>query len=103
MTLFSRSLFEYITEEGGLPGNRLSTFAKLLRDKGGKFAEALLEAKEGTILAPSNEAFEKVDQGRLDFILGQDYLRAEMLGLHFVRERITSVDRKIQLNGDLVS
>ena len=70
--------------------------------KGGKFAEALLEAKEGTILAPSDEAFEKVDKERLDFIIGNDYLRAEMLGLHFVRERITSTDRKIQGSEDMV-
>ena len=85
-----------------MPGNRLGKFAKLLRDKGGKFAEALLEAKEGTVLAPSDEAFEKVDQERLDFIIGNDYLRAEMLGLHFVRERITSTDYKIQKSGDEV-
>ena len=81
--IVARTLFEYINEEGKRPGNRLSKFAKLLRDKGGKFAEALLEAKEGTILAPSNEALEKVDKERLDFIIGNDYLRAEMLGLHF--------------------
>ena len=74
----------------------------MLRDKGGKFAEALLEAKEGTVLAPSDEAFEKVDQERLNFIIGHDYLRAEMLGLHFVRERVTSADYKIQASGDQV-
>ena len=60
------------------------------------------EAKDGTILAPSDEAFEKVDKERLDFIIGNDYLRAEMLGLHFVRERITSTDRKIQGSDDMV-
>jgi uncharacterized surface protein with fasciclin (FAS1) repeats len=53
-------------------------------------------------LAPSDEAFEKVDKERLDFIIGNDYLRAEMLGLHFVRERITSTDRKIQGSDDMV-
>ena len=42
-------------EEGADPNNRLSKFASLLRDKGGLFSEALLEAKEGTLLAPSNE------------------------------------------------
>ena len=52
LMIVARSLYEYVSEEGRLPGNRLSKFAKLLRDKGGKFAEALLEAKEGTILAP---------------------------------------------------
>ena len=50
----------------------------------------------------SDEAFDKVDKERLDFIIGNDYLRAEMLGLHFVRERITSTDRKIQVSDDLV-
>ena len=53
-------------------------------------------------MAPSDEAFEKVDKERLDFIIGNDYLRAEMLGLHFVRERITSTDRKIQGSDDMV-
>ncbi len=74
----------------------------MLRDKGGLFAEALLEAKEGTLLAPSNEAFERVDKERLDYILGSDYLRAEMLGLHFVRDRIVSTDYKIRVGGDAV-
>lgn len=102
LMIVARSLYEYVSEEGRLPGNRLGKFAKLLRDKGGKFAEALLEAKEGTILAPSDEAFEKVDRERLDFIIGNDYLRAEMLGLHFVRERLVSTDFKIRANGDEV-
>merc|ERR1711976_381370 len=100
LMIVARTLYEYISEEGSLPGNRLSRFAKLLRDKGGKFAEALLEAKDGTVLAPSDEASEKVDRARLDFIIGDDYLRSEMLGLHFVRERITSNDFKIQATGD---
>jgi len=52
-------------EEGREPNNRLSQFARLLRDKGGLFSEALLEAKDGTLLAPSNAAFEKVDRERL--------------------------------------
>ena len=48
-------------------------FAKLLRDKGGKFAEALFEAKDGTILAPSDEAFEKVDKERWFSVTRFDY------------------------------
>ena len=103
LMIVARTLYEYVSEEGQRPGNRLSKFARLLRDKGGLFAEALLEAKEGTILAPSDEAMEKVDQERLDYIIGNDYLRAEMLGLHFVRERIVSTDFKIQATGDVVS
>ena len=90
-------------EEGRQPGNRLSSFAALLRDKGGLFAEALLEAKDGTVLAPSNKAMENVDRNRLDFIMGNDNLRAEMLGLHFVRERVISTDYKIKRSGDNVS
>ena len=89
-------------EEGGDPNNRLSKFAKLLRDKGGLFSEALLEAKDGTLLAPSNEAIERADQARLDHVLGSDYLRAEMLGLHFVRDKIISSDYKIRVGGDQV-
>lgn len=49
-------------EEGREPNNRLSMFSKMLRDKGGLFAEALLEAKDGTLLAPSDEAFLKVSK-----------------------------------------
>ena len=89
-------------EEGEDPNNRLSKFAKLLRDKGGLFSEALLEAKEGTLLAPSNEALERADKARLDHVLGSDYLRAEMLGLHFVRDKIISSDYKIRVGGDQV-
>jgi len=87
-------------EEGSQPGNRLSEFARLMRDKGGLFAQALVEAKEGTLLAPSNEAFARVDRARFDFILGDDYLRAETLGLHFVRDRIISTDKRILAGGD---
>ena len=43
----------------------MSLFSKLLRDKGGLFAEALLEAKDGTLFAPSDEALERVDKERL--------------------------------------
>jgi hypothetical protein len=43
----------------------LSQFSRLLRDKGGLFSEALLEAKDGTLLAPSDAAFERVDKERL--------------------------------------
>ncbi len=49
-------------EEGSRPGNRLSRFAALVRDKGGLFSEALLEAKDGTLLAPSDEAFERTGE-----------------------------------------
>ncbi len=103
LMIVARSLYEYLTQEGASPGNRLSKFSRLLRDKGGLFAEALLEAKEGTLFAPSDAAMEAVDQERLDYIIGNDYLRAEMLGLHFVRERIVSTDYKIRADGDQVT
>ena len=38
--------------------------------------------------------------GPLDTL--QDYLRAEMLGLHFVRDKIISSDYKIRVGGDQV-
>ena len=103
LMIVARSLFEYLMEEGRQRGNRLSDFARLVRDKGGKFAEALLEAKDGTLLVPSNEAMQRVDQERLDYILGDNYLRTEFMGLHFARERILSNDFKITANGDNVS
>ncbi len=62
LMIVAKSLYEYVMEEGGRPGNRLRRFAALIRDKGGLFAEALLEAKDGTLLAPSDEAFERVDR-----------------------------------------
>ena len=68
-----------LQEEGGDPNNRLSKFAKLLRDKGGLFSEALLEAKDGTLLAPSNEAIERADKARLDHILGQENFQQSCL------------------------
>lgn len=61
-----------------------------------------MEAKDGTLLAPSNAAFDKVDLEEMSYRLGSDYLRAEMLGLHFVRERLVSTDFKIQQAGDKV-
>ena len=103
-----------------------------------------MEAKDGTLLAPSDEAFERTgemflitfyitswsekilwesshfmcfdeiisfligffsysDRERLDYVLGNNYLRAEMLGLHFVRERIVSTDNRIRTGGDNVN
>ena len=100
LMIVAKSIFEYVSEEGRQPGNRLSRFAALLRDKGGLFAETILEAKRGTLLAPSDEAFARVDRDRLDFVLGNDYLRAEMLGLHFVRERLVSTDVRLRAGGD---
>ena len=44
----------------------------------------------------------KVDRNRLDYIMGIDYLRSELLGLHLVRERIASTDVRITANGDQV-
>jgi hypothetical protein len=35
-------------------------FAQLIKDKGGLFGETLLESKDGTLLAPSNEAMQYV-------------------------------------------
>merc|ERR1739844_449835 len=102
LMIVARSLYEYLIEEGSQPGNRISEFAKLVRDKGGKFTDELLEAKDGTFLIPNNEAMARVDRNRLDYILGIDYLRAELLGLHFVRERIASTDIEITRNGDQV-
>ena len=49
------------------------------------------------------KAMARVDRNRLDYILGIDYLRAELLGLHFVRERIASTDIEITRNGDQVN
>ena len=45
----------------------------------------------------------RVDRNKLDYIMGIDYLRSELLGLHFVRERIASTDFKITANGDQVN
>ncbi len=39
---------------------------------------------------------------RLDYVLGNNYLRGETLGLHFVRERIVSTDNRIRPGGDRV-
>ena len=44
----------------------------------------------------------RVDRNKLDYIMGIEYLRAELLGLHLVRERIASTDIKITANGDQV-
>ena len=55
------------------------------------------------MLVPSNEAMMRVDRQRLDYILGDDYLRTEMFGLHLTRERITSTEYKITAPNDAVS
>ena len=70
------------------------------------------------MLAPTNEAFRKLDQRKLDYILGHQKLfffiffnfflpghqklRNELFGLHFVRERIDSTDKRLLANGELV-
>ena len=89
-------------EEGLDPNNRLHEFAQLVRDKGGAFGEALLESKDGTLLAPSNEAMRRVDRSKLNYILSHQHLRNEIFGLHFVRERIGSHDKRIRSNGEQV-
>ena len=98
LMVVARSLYDYLMEEGRDPNNRLHSFAMLMKDKGGAFGEDLLESKDGTLLAPSNEALKKVDRSRLDYILGHQQLRNEMFGLHFVRERISSNDKRISTN-----
>ena len=62
-----------------------------------------MEAKDGTLLAPSNKAFEDVDIQNMDYRLGDVFLRDEMLGLHFARDRIVSTDYEIRESGDKVS
>jgi len=100
LMVVARSLYDYVMEEGSKRSNRLYKFAQLIKDKGGRFGEMLLESKDGTLLAPSNEAFEKVDMMRLEYIMGHQKLRNEMFGLHFVRERISSTDKKIRAIGE---
>ena len=81
---------------------RLHEFAMLVKDKGGSFGEALLESKDGTLLAPSNEAMRKVDKTRLNYILSHQQLRNEYFGLHFVRERLGTHDKRLRGFGEQV-
>ena len=74
----------------------------LVKDKGGSFGEALLESKDGTLLAPSNEAMRKVDKTRLNYILSHQQLRNEYFGLHFVRERLGTHDKRLRGFGEQV-
>jgi len=100
LMVVARSLYDYLMEEGMDPNNRVSQFARLVRDKGGAFSEALLESKDGTLLAPSNEAMMKVDREKLDYILSHQHLRNEIYGLHFVRERLGSHDLRLRATGE---
>ena len=102
LMVVARSLYDYLMEEGMDPNNRVSQFARLVRDKGGAFSEALLESKDGTLLAPSNEAMMKVDREKLDYILSHQHLRNEIYGLHFVRERLGSHDLRLRATGEQV-
>jgi len=102
LMVVARSLYDYVMQEGSSKSNRLYEFAQLVRDKGGLFGEMLLESKAGTLLAPTNEAFRKLDRRQLDYILGHQKLRNELFGLHFVRERIDSTDKRLLANGELV-
>jgi len=102
LMVVARSLYDYVMQEGSSRSNRLYEFAQLVRDKGGLFGEMLLESKEGTLLAPTNEAFRKLDRRKLDYILGHQKLRNELFGLHFVRERIDSTDKRLLASGELV-
>ena len=102
LMVVARSMYDYLMEEGRDPANRLHSFARLIKDKGGAFGEALLESKDGTLLAPSNEAFQKVDRERLNYILGHQHLRNEIFGLHFVRERLSSNDIRLKGTGEEV-
>jgi len=99
LMIVARSLSEYLTQEGSQPSNRLYRFAQLVRGKGGLFNQTILEARDGTLLAPSNEAFRQVDDQRLNFILANKWLREEFFGLHFTRERISSNKKEIRRDG----
>jgi len=101
LMVVARSLYDYVMQEGSTKSNRLYEFAQLVRDKGGLFGEMLLESKQGTLLAPTNEAFRKLDRRKLDYILGHQKLRNELFGLHFTRERIDSTDKRLLANGEL--
>jgi len=100
LMVVARSLYDYVMEEGRDRNNRLYSFAQMIKDKGGRFGETLLESKDGTLLAPSNEAFRKVDRNRLNYILGHQNLRSELFGLHFVRERLSSLDNRLTAAGE---
>jgi len=100
LMVVARSLYDYVMEEGKDRKNRLYSFAQMIKDKGGRFGETLLESKDGTLLAPSNEAFQKVDRNKLNYILGHQTLRSEIFGLHFVRERLSSLDLRLRGSGE---
>uniref|UniRef100_A0A0K2UEZ8 Fasciclin1like [Megachile rotundata] n=1 Tax=Lepeophtheirus salmonis TaxID=72036 RepID=A0A0K2UEZ8_LEPSM len=100
LMIVDKTLFEYVRTEGSEPDNRIRRFADLIRDKGGLFAQTLLEAKDGTLLIPNNEAMDRIEGDKLNYILGTDYLRAEWFGLHFVRERLSSTDTRLRAMGE---
>ena len=45
LMVVARSLYDYVMQEGSEKSNRLYEFAQLIKDKGGAFAETLLESK----------------------------------------------------------
>ena len=45
LMVVARSLYDYVMQEGSEKSNRLYQFAQLIKDKGGAFAETLLESK----------------------------------------------------------
>jgi len=103
LMVVATSLYEYIKKEGSNPRNRLYRFAQLIEDKGGDFKDTLIEAKSGTLLAPSNEAFRNVDRDAMNIILApnkDNHLRQEFLGLHFTRERLSSNNQDLLRTGD---
>ena len=53
------------------------------------------KAKRGTILAPSNEAFDEIPKEELDAVLNDPERAKALLGLHFLDQRVSSVDARV--------
>ena len=90
LVIIASSLWDYIMAERD--GQRLSRFAEHLQRSGGSGLEDLIKnCGEGTLFAPSNDAFNSVVE---DMITDEEKAK-EILGLHFVDKRIAGDDVRV--------
>jgi len=101
LIIVALNLWDYLQNEMDNSG-RLSKFAEYVSRYGesgtsGRLDEVIRSVQSGTVFAPSNEAFERLEQemGADEFKRMMETQGATILGMHFLDQRIPAQDIRI--------
>ena len=89
LVIVATTLWDYI--QNAKRGTRFSKFARLLERHGGQLKDLIVNVQDGTVFAPSDNAFTSVAEAALD----DPTVAARVLGLHFVEKRIAGDDVRV--------